>query len=130
MREIERHSPSIHLLMDQLEINILTPKDDDLRHIENLARSTGDITGLSPVDIDVLAVAIGAGGDIATDDHRVQNVAESAGINWIPGIGKGISKKWNWIRKCRGCGRIWPNETSSVSDECSDCGSEIRLIRK
>ena len=82
MREIERHSPSIHLLMDQLEINILTPKDDDLRHIENLARSTGDITGLSPVDIDVLAVAIGAGGDIATDDHRVQNVAESAGITY------------------------------------------------
>ena len=85
--------------MDQLEINILTPENDDLQHIENLAKSTGDINGLSPVDIDVLAVAIGAGEDIATDDHRVQNVAESAGIAWIPVIGKGISEKWNWIRK-------------------------------
>ena len=116
--------------MDQLEINILTPESDDLRHIENLAKSTGDINGLSPVDIDVLAVAIGAGGDIATDDHRVQNVAESAGISWVPVIGKGISEKWNWIRKCRGCGRIWPNEPDIVSDDCSDCGSKIRLVKK
>ena len=130
LREIERHSPSNHLLIDQLEINILTPESDDLRHIENLARSTGDINGLSPVDIDVLAVAVRAGDDIATDDHRVQNVAESAGIAWVPVIGKGISEKWNWVRKCRGCGRIWPNEPGIVSDECSDCGSKIRLVRK
>ena len=130
IREIERHSPSMHLLIEQLEINILTPGDDDLRHVENLARATGDINGLSPVDLDVLALAVGEGGNIATDDHRIQNVAESAGIPWIPVIGKGISEKWDWIRKCRGCGKTWPKIPDIISNECSDCGSEIRLVRK
>ena len=116
--------------MDQLEIKVLTPETINLQRIVNLARKTGDINGLSPVDIDVLAVAIGTGGKIATDDHRVQNVAESAGISWIPVIGKGISEKWDWVRKCRGCGRIWPNDPEIVSDECRDCGSEVRSVRK
>jgi UPF0271 protein len=120
----------MHLLIEQLEINILTPGDDDLRYVENLARATGDINGLSPVDLDVLALAVGAGGNIATDDHRIQNVAESAGIPWIPVIGKGISEKWDWIRKCRGCGKTWPKMQGIISNECSDCGSEIRLVRK
>ena len=120
----------MHILMDQLEINILTPDNDDLKRIENLAKATGDINGLSPVDLDVLAVAMGIGGDIATDDYRVQNVAESAGISWLPVIGEGISEKWDWIMKCKGCGKTWPNETDVVSPECADCGAEIRLVRK
>ena len=120
----------MHLLIEQLEINILTPGGDDLRHVENLARATGDINGLSPVDLDVLALAVGAGDYIATDDHRIQNVAESAGIPWIPVIGKGISEKWDWIRKCRGCGKTWPKMPDIISNECSDCGSEIRSVRK
>ncbi len=120
----------MHLLIEQLEINILTPGGDDLIHVENLARATGDINGLSPVDLDVLALAVGTGDYIATDDHRIQNVAESAGIPWIPVIGKGISEKWDWIRKCRGCGKTWPKMPDIISNECSDCGSEIRLVRK
>ena len=120
----------MHILLDQLEINILTPDNDDLKRIENLAKATGDINGLSPVDLDVLALAMSIDGGIATDDHRVQNVAESAGIYWIPVIGEGISEKWDLIIKCRGCGKIWPSEMDIVSRECDDCGSEIRLVRK
>ena len=130
IKEIEKHSPGMHILLDQLEINILTPDNDDLKRIENLAKATGDINGLSPVDLDVLALAMSIDGGIATDDHRVQNVAESAGIYWIPVIGEGISEKWDWIMKCRGCGKIWPSEMDIVSRECDDCGSEIRLVRK
>ena len=128
--EIARVNKDRALLIEGLRLHWRNPSAEALQRAKEAAQASGDISGLSSVDLDVLAIAIEHRAIVVSDDHRIQNVAESAGIPWIPVIGKGISEKWDWIRKCRGCGKTWPKMPDIISNECSDCGSEIRLVRK
>ena len=128
--EIERHAPATYLLLDQLEIRIETPSRESLKQIEEVAARTGDLGGLSPVDLDVLALGLDHDCEIATDDHRVQNVAESIGMAWTTVSGSGISSNWTWKLKCVGCRREWGDSGPVPKKEvCGDCGSKVRLVR-
>ena len=53
------------------------PSEESLQRIAVIAAETGDLGGLSPVDLEVLALGFEHNREIATDDHRVQNVAEA-----------------------------------------------------
>ena len=130
LREIERHAPATYLLLDQLDVRVATPSREGLKQIEEIAARTGDLGGLSPVDLDVLALGLEQDCEIATDDHRVQNVAEASGMAWITVSGNGISSNWTWKLKCVGCRREWGDLGPDPKiEECGDCGSKVRLVR-
>ena len=129
LRETE-HAPATYLLLDQLDVRVATPSREGLKQIEEIAARTGDLGGLSPVDLDVLALGLEQDCEIATDDHRVQNVAEASGMAWTTVSGNGISSNWTWKLKCVGCRREWGDLGPDPKiEECGDCGSKVRLVR-
>ena len=73
--EIERHAPEVYLLLEQLDVEIAMPSEESLQRIAVIAAETGDLGGLSPVDLEVLALGLEHNREIATDDHRVQNLS-------------------------------------------------------
>ena len=81
------------------------------------AAETGDLSVLSPADLDVLAKALEYGATVATDDYAVQNVALHLGLK-IQAIGQPrIRRKLKRVQRCRGCGSRFEGE------DCPDCGT-------
>ncbi|NLI74385.1 MAG: nucleic acid-binding protein, partial [Euryarchaeota archaeon] len=89
------------------------------------ASKTGDDARLSPVDMEILAIAIDVKGMILTDDYSIQNLAKVLGLEYKSIGTKGIKEIFTWKYRCRGCGRIF-NENM---DDCPICGSALRSIR-
>lgn len=85
----------------------------------------GDAPRLSPIDVDVLAVALQTGGEIATDDYTVQNVARRLGVPTRGVDLKGIAKAFTFRPRCTGCRRF----LDAPADECPICGSPVRTVR-
>ncbi len=127
--EIERHAPEVYLLLEQLDVEIAMPSEESLQLIAVIAAETGDLGGLSPVDLEVLALGLDYNREIATDDHRVQNVAEANNMAWRSVSGSGIRTKWRWKLRCLGCRREWQDSELEDGEICSDCGSRVRLVR-
>ncbi len=55
-----------------------------LQKARQAASETGDLSVLSPADLDVLAKALEYGATVATDDYAVQNVALHLGLKIEP----------------------------------------------
>ena len=127
--EIERHAPEVYLLLGQLDVEISMPSEESLQQIAAIAAETGDLGGLSPVDLEVLALGLEHNREIATDDHRVQNVAEANNMAWRSVSGSGIRTKWRWKLRCLGCKREWQDSRLKDGEICGDCGSRVRLVR-
>lgn len=89
------------------------------------ARKGGDDARLSRVDVDVLAVALGTGGELATDDYTVQNVALRLGVPCRGVQQAGITSAYRFVPRCTGCRRI----LEKPADECPVCGSPVRAVR-
>ncbi|MDR0509069.1 MAG: nucleic acid-binding protein [Candidatus Methanoplasma sp.] len=94
--------------------------------VTEIAKKSGDIGRLSPVDITVLALAVDTGGTILTDDYSIQNVSRIMGIPFRPVGMAGIKKVEKWNYRCLGCGK-WFKEKA---DECPICGSGMKACRK
>ena len=80
----------------------------------------------------VLALSIYLKKTLVTDDYRLQNLAEKAGLDWITVSTDGITELWKWELKCIACKKIYPqpektNTKKSDWGMCGDCGSELRL---
>lgn len=89
------------------------------------AESGGDAPRLSHVDVDVLAVALQTGGEIATDDHTVHNVARRLGVPTRGVDLQGITEGYRFRPRCTGCRRF----LDAPAPECPVCGSPVRTVR-
>ena len=125
LSEVQRLSPARHLLIESQGPRFEEPTSSDIEAARAASRLTGDLTGLSSVDIDVLALALSSGLVLVTDDYRMQNVCESVNHPWRGVIQSGVREVRNHSLICTGCGAVHPQ-----GDVCPECGSKLKLKRK
>lgn len=106
-------------------LTVSAPSTASLEEVRNAARGTGDDARLSPVDVEVIALARDLQGILLTDDYSIQNVARVMGVSYRPVGLKGIKEVVIWKYRCRGCGRTW--ETNYP--DCPVCGTALRSVR-
>ena len=132
--ELARISPDREILLDAAGLEWATPGPDAVAQASDIAVSTGDMAGLSPVDLELLALAIERAATLVTDDYRLQNLCERGGLPWLSVTMEGVRALWMWELRCTGCGAVLPPPDSpNPSRElgnCGDCGSALRLGRK
>ena len=133
--ELEKHSPTRADIIESLGLIISEPSIESLATISELAMETGDMTGISQTDLSLVALAHCRGATLVTDDYRMQNMAESLGMEWRGAIMDGISETWRWELKCIGCGTVYsspesPSRNKRVLKECKNCGSVLKLSKK
>jgi UPF0271 protein len=90
------------------------------------AKGTGDSARLSPVDVEVLALALELKASVVTDDYSIQNLAAVLGVEYIPVGLKGITRVIRWNYLCTGCGKVFKEE----HPDCPVCGSPLRTTRR
>lgn len=89
------------------------------------ARNGGEAPRLSQADVEVLAVALALGAELATDDYTLQNVARRLAIPIRPVQMKGITEEFRFLPRCTGCRRMLDHP----AEECPVCGSPVRMVR-
>ena len=77
--EVQRLSPSRHLMLESQGPRFEDPTPSALDAATKASQDTGDFTGLSPVDLDVLALAFSTGCTLVTDDYRMQTCVNTKG---------------------------------------------------
>ncbi len=106
------------------------PSNDSLGKIMEISKKTGDIDRLSLFDIEILAIAFDENKEkdvevvILTDDYSIQNIATIIKIKYISINQKGITKKFKWNNRCRGCGKKFKSNIRI----CPICGSHTKKI--
>ena len=120
--EIQRLSPARHLLIESQGPRFEEPTSTAIDSARATSQLTGDLTGLSSVDIDVLALALSTGLVLVTDDYRMQNVCESVNHPWRGVVQTGVREVRTHSLICTGCGAIHPQ-----GDVCPECGSKLKL---
>ncbi|MAT86044.1 MAG: hypothetical protein CMA25_03690 [Euryarchaeota archaeon] len=93
------------------------------------ATKTGDISGLSQVDLDVLALAIQTKELLYTDDYRMQNVCRFLGLAFSGVVNKESASYWQWVLVCTGCRKTTEVEHQKNPD-CDICGSPTKVKKK
>ncbi len=132
LREVERFSQERALLLEGTTLEWREPSETAVARARDIARSTGDLAGLSPTDVSLLALALDMGAELVTDDYRLMNCAKSAGIPYRAVLTEGISERWQWRLVCRACGHQaaaaeQESESRQETTECPECGNEMRL---
>jgi len=120
------------LLEKKLKVN--TPSKDSIKKVNIISKETGDLTRLSEVDKEILALALdvekeGKKPVIITDDYSIQNIANALKIDFIGISQQGITRKFKWIYQCRGCGKKF-KENKQVCPICGDITRSIILKKK
>jgi len=125
MDELKRYDDPRVTYWESL-IKITHPSKASTEEVQRVARGTGDIGRLSPVDISVLAVAKDVSGVILTDDYSIQNVARLMGLEYKAVGAKGIKKVIRWDYRCIGCGKRFKEDLK----ECPICGSGLKSVKR
>jgi len=133
-REVERIEPERLISLDVADLLWTTPNQQSLSDATIIAVGTGDIAGISEIDLGLLALAIEKGGRLHTDDYRLQNLCKVAGVDWRPIETDGITASWNWEVRCSGCGERHelPEEATQARGDlgsCKICGSSLKAKR-
>lgn len=133
--ELRRVSPDRGAIFDALGLIVVEPSPEALESATAAARASGDMSGLSGIDISLIALALERSATLVTDDYRMQNIATSLEIEWQAVGEAGIREVWNWELRCVGCGSPSeapqaPNTRRNDFGECSDCGAALRLKKK
>ena len=105
------------------------PSNNSLKIIEDTSKKTGDYNRLSKIDKEILALAYDFFKNnqpqlILSDDYSIQNVAEFLNLKYESISQKGISKRFKWINRCRGCGKKFKDNISI----CPICGANTKKI--
>ena len=124
LAEVQRLSPSRHLMLEAQGPRFDEPTPDAIAAATAASQETGDYTGLSSVDLDVLALALSTGHTLVTDDYRMQNVCSHLNHPWRGVIQQGVREVRSHALECVGCGGI-----HLQGDTCTDCGSPLKLRR-
>ena len=120
--ELDRLSPSRALLIESQGPRFQAPQSLDAAI--SAAQQTGDHSGLSDVDIELLALAFELSIPLVTDDYRMQNVCEFMGHPWRGVLQSGVTEVRHHSRICQGYKAVHP-----TAETCPDCGSPMRLKR-
>ena len=108
-----------------VRIHVFSSGTESKAKVREVAEKTGDIGRLSPIDMDVLALAVEMKAPLISDDYSIQNVAKVLGIKCISMEQRGIKKVYYWKYKCRGCGKEYDRHIK----ECLICGKELRPFK-
>ena len=128
MEELRKLSEPRFLLVQSNPPEFRVPDEDSLQNARDAASQTGDLSGLSPVDVEVLALALENTATLHTDDYRLQNIARNAGLEVKPVNTEGIGKVWRWELRCTGCRASTDVDSKSdVIPDCDICGSPQKL---
>jgi UPF0271 protein len=106
-------------------LTVSAPSSASLEKVKRAAAETGDDARLSPVDMEVLALAMDVKGVILTDDYSIQNLARVLELEYRAVGLKGIKEVIVWKYRCRGCGKIFDKNMP----DCPICGSALRSVR-
>ena len=124
LNEVQRLSPSRHLMLEAQGPRFETPNPAAIAVATEASQETGDFSGLSSVDLNVLALAFSTGCTLVTDDYRMQNVCSHRGHPWRGVIQDGVREVRSHALECVGCGSVHPQ-----GEVCPDCGSPLALRR-
>ena len=118
---------NFHYLIEK-GLKIIRPSQKSIQKIIKIIEKTGDVQRLSETDIEILAVALEYKDKneviIVTDDYSIQNVANVIKIKFEPINQAGITKRFIWVTRCRGCGKKFKDNISI----CPMCGSDTKKI--
>jgi len=123
MAELENLSPERAMLVEALDLRWESP---DTKDAEIAAAKTGDLPRLSPVDLDVIAIAINSNETLYTDDYSMQNVCRFLGLDFQPVFNQKSKKQWFWQLKCIGC-RATKEIEIEKEESCEICGSPMKV---
>lgn len=110
-------------------LTIQLPSKESINKIRIICQKTGDTNRLSDTDIEILALSLERNEDdaeviILTDDYSIQNAANELNIRFETISQSGITKRFKWTCRCRGCGKKF-KENISI---CPICGTETKNI--
>ncbi|MBT4066891.1 MAG: hypothetical protein HOE76_06710 [Euryarchaeota archaeon] len=125
LEELRNLSPQRAMLVESIEMEWMSMSTGDA---ENAAAKTGDLPRLSPVDLDILAIALATGQTLFTDDYSLQNVCRSVNHPFEAVSNKRSEQQWSWELKCIGC-RATKKVDSQKEQECDICGSPMKIKR-
>lgn len=114
-------------LLKQKGLLIRSPNEIFRKKIVEEVKKQGEFSRLSDADCELLALALEIKTEkkytpvILTDDYSMQNIAGFLNISFQSLSQKGITKRFKWQSRCRGCGRIVDSEMK----ECPVCGSDL-----
>ena len=120
--------------MVELFVNWAEPSEESVSAATEIARRSGDLGGLSEIDLELFALAIELNAPLLTDDYRLQNLCSLSGLDWLPIETSGIEGIWSWEVCCIACDQPQekPSETSRIRGDmgiCLHCGSPLKLRR-
>lgn len=107
------------------QVTVMAPSPQARKAIVQASQTTGDSKRLSPVDLELLALAKDLDATILTDDYSIQNTAKFLGICYGSVGMKAIKQLVKWKYKCLGCGKVFDREMP----DCPVCGSKLRTTR-
>ena len=134
--ELERVSLQRHMLVSAIKIDWRDVDPSWLESARRAAADSGDLPRLSNVDLDLLALAIGLELPLYTDDYRLQNTMQMAGLETHSVGTQGAKQVWRWQLRCTGCGQseVVPTDVASSKSgpiqECNHCGAPMKLKRQ
>jgi len=111
-------------------LNILSPDKKMIEEVKRISDKTGDKNRLSKTDIEILALALELDKKeyyeiiILTDDYSIQNVANALNLKFQSVNQSGITKRFKWDYRCRGCGKRFKDSIKI----CPICGTETKSI--
>ena len=107
---------------------IFEPSKESIKYIIEISKKTGDKSRLSKTDIEILALALDLNSKskkkimILSDDYSIQNLSNYLKIRYLNINQPGITKRFKWSYKCRGCGKKFDTNIRI----CNICGSTVR----
>ena len=125
LEELRKLSPQRAMLVESIEMEWMSIGTGDA---ENAAANTGDLPRLSPVDLEILAIALATGQTLFTDDYSLQNVCRSVNHPFESVSNKKSKQQWSWELRCIGC-RATKKADSQTEEECEICGSPMKIKR-
>ena len=125
LEELRKLSPQRAMLVESIEMEWMSIGTGDA---ENVAANTGDLPRLSPVDLEILAIALATGQTLFTDDYSLQNVCRSVNHPFESVSNKKSKQQWSWELRCIGC-RATKEADSQNEQECEICGSPMKIKR-
>jgi len=108
---------------------LVKPKIKSINEIKEISKRTGDISRLSKVDIEILAIGFeydknNSNVIILSDDYSIQNIASFLKIKYEIVSQKGITKRFKWIYRCQGCGKKFKDNIKI----CPICGAKTKTV--
>ena len=111
-------------------LSIISPNKEMVDEVIRISEKTGDKNRLSNTDIEILALALELNREenneiiILTDDYSIQNVANELKLKFETINQSGITKRFKWDCRCRGCGKRF-KENIKI---CPICGTITKNI--